>query len=157
MMSLWHQGFVKKSRVSPNMVSIGKWNRNRQLLLCVVGNNHRHEPLDQCWECPIIDRAELSKEGQAVRSIGGKHVHLWTPNTVTVHGNLYPPNKSTNASKRKIRFEFCFQNLDRTSILKFNFIQYFSHLFVWIGGLDIVIDSCDYMILTCATCVNTEI
>ena len=28
MMSLWHQGFVRKSRVCPVMVSIGKWNRN---------------------------------------------------------------------------------------------------------------------------------
>ena len=28
MMSLWHQGFVKKNGVCPVMVGIGKWNRN---------------------------------------------------------------------------------------------------------------------------------
>ena len=33
MVSLWHQGFVKKNRVCPVVVSIGKWNRNT-----IVGN-----------------------------------------------------------------------------------------------------------------------
>ena len=72
-----------------------------QLLFCVVGNNHRHESLD-CWEGPILDRAELPREGQAVRSIGGKPVYLWTPSTVTLYGNLHLPNKSTNPSKGEI-------------------------------------------------------
>ena len=38
MMSLWHQGFVKKNRVCPVMVSIGKWNRNSQSLWCDTQN-----------------------------------------------------------------------------------------------------------------------